>query len=124
MHYCMSLAERMSALDNRTKVFVRHKIEKIFYDFEFGSFMFPKASISKDHNHTVIIKCFNKMNLEGGYHQHLKIFQDSLKTAMNLAPISILHCHNHSIKSLLEKILNVLKIAVNLFPTLAIHMRS
>ena len=41
MHYCMSLAERMAALDKRMKVFVRHQIEKIFFDIEFGSGMFP-----------------------------------------------------------------------------------
>ena len=42
MHYCMSLAEKMSALDKRTKVFVRLQSEKIFFDLEFASCMFPK----------------------------------------------------------------------------------
>ena len=42
MHYCMSLAEKMSALDKRTKVFVRHQIEKIFFDVEFATCMLPQ----------------------------------------------------------------------------------
>eukprot|EP00795_Rhopilema_esculentum_P011801 gene11801-2181_t len=35
-HYCLSLAERMSNLDSRSKVYVRHQIENIFFDLEFG----------------------------------------------------------------------------------------
>eukprot|EP00794_Sanderia_malayensis_P004349 gene4349-4928_t len=42
MHYCMSLAERMAALDGRMKAYVRHQIEKIFLDTEFGSGMYPQ----------------------------------------------------------------------------------
>ena len=33
-HYCLSLAERMSCLDNKTKAYVRHSIEKLFFDLE------------------------------------------------------------------------------------------
>lgn len=36
VHYCLSLADRMSKLDDRLKVYVRHCIEKIFFDLEFG----------------------------------------------------------------------------------------
>ena len=39
VHYCLSLAERMSKLDDRLKVYVRHCIEKIFFDLEFGNVM-------------------------------------------------------------------------------------
>jgi hypothetical protein len=35
-HYCLSLADRMSKLDERMKVYVRYCIEKIFFDLEFG----------------------------------------------------------------------------------------
>ena len=44
MHYCISLAEKMSALDKRTKVFVRHHIEEIFFDIEFAACMLPQDS--------------------------------------------------------------------------------
>ena len=40
-HALLYLAERMAALDKRMKVFVRHQIEQIFFDIEFGSGMFP-----------------------------------------------------------------------------------
>lgn len=42
-HYCLSLADRMSKLDDRLKVYVRHCIEKIFFDLEFGGVL---ASVS------------------------------------------------------------------------------
>ena len=37
-HYCLSLAERMSGLDNKTKAYVRHSIEKLFFDIESGAY--------------------------------------------------------------------------------------
>ena len=37
-HYCLSLAERMSDLDNKTKAYVRHSIEKLFFDIESGAY--------------------------------------------------------------------------------------
>ena len=37
-HYCLSLAERMSCLDNKTKAYVRHSIEKLFFDIESGTY--------------------------------------------------------------------------------------
>lgn len=36
--YCLSLAERMSGLDNKTKAYVRHSIEKLFFDIESGAY--------------------------------------------------------------------------------------
>ena len=37
-HYCLSLAERMSCLDNKTKAYVRHSIEKLFFDIESATY--------------------------------------------------------------------------------------
>lgn len=37
-HYCLSLAERMSGLDNKTKAYVWHSIEKLFFDIESGAY--------------------------------------------------------------------------------------
>ena len=35
-HNCLSLAERISNSDSRTKAYVRHQVENIFCDLEFG----------------------------------------------------------------------------------------
>ena len=43
-HFCRSLADRMSNLDQRSKVYVRHCIEKIFFDLEFGSMLSATSS--------------------------------------------------------------------------------
>ena len=43
-HYCLSLADRMSNLDQRSKVYVRHCIENIFFDLEFGSMLSATSS--------------------------------------------------------------------------------
>ena len=37
-HYCLSLAERMSGLDNKTKAYVWHSVEKLLFDTESGAY--------------------------------------------------------------------------------------
>ena len=37
-HYCLSLADRMSGLYNKTKAYVLHSIEKFLFDIESGAY--------------------------------------------------------------------------------------